>query len=37
MVGEALKPVLFVVAAIYIAIDELFSLITQPIAAWLAR
>ena len=37
MVGEALKPVLFVVAAIYIAVDELFSLATEPIAAWLAR
>src|SRR5579871_1694981 len=37
MVGQALKPFLFVVAAIYIAVDELFSLLTQPIAAWLAR
>jgi hypothetical protein len=37
MVGEALKLVLFVVAAIYIAVDELFSLTTRPIAAWLAR
>jgi hypothetical protein len=37
MLGEALKPVLFVVAAIYIAVDELFSLVSRPIAAWLAR
>jgi hypothetical protein len=37
MLGEAVRPVLFVVAAIYIAIDELFSLATQPITAWLAR
>jgi hypothetical protein len=37
MVSEALKPFLFVAAAIYIAVDELFSLLTQPIAAWLAR
>lgn len=37
MLGETLKPVLFVVAAVYIAIDELFSLLSQPIAAWLAR
>lgn len=37
MLSETVKPVLFVVAAIYIAIDELFSLLTQPIAAWLAR
>lgn len=37
MLGEAVKPVLFVVAAIYIAVDELFSLATQPIASWLAR
>ena len=37
MVGQALKPFLFVVAAIYIAVDELFSLLTQPIAAWLGR
>lgn len=37
MISEALRPFLFVVAAIYIAVDELFSLITQPIAAWLAR
>jgi hypothetical protein len=37
MVSEALRPVLFVAAAIYIAIDELFSFVTQPIAAWLAR
>jgi hypothetical protein len=36
MIG-ALKPLLFVMAAIYIAVDELFSLLTQPIAAWLAR
>jgi hypothetical protein len=37
MLGEAVKPMLFVVAAVYIAVDELFSLVTQPIAAWLAR
>jgi len=37
MMSEALKPILFVVAAIYIAVDELFSLVTQPIAAWLAQ
>ncbi len=37
MLGEAVKPVLFVVAAIYIAVDELFSFATQPITAWLAR
>jgi hypothetical protein len=37
MVGEALKPVLFVVAAVYFAVDELFSLVSRPIAAWLAR
>jgi hypothetical protein len=37
MLGEAVKPVLFVVAAIYIAVDELFAVVTQPIAAWLAR
>jgi hypothetical protein len=37
MLGETLKPVLFVVAAVYIAIDELFSLVSRPIAAWLAR
>jgi hypothetical protein len=37
MLGEAVKPVLFVVAAIYIAVDELFSLVTRPIADWLAR
>ncbi len=37
MLGEAVKPVLFVVAAIYIAVDELFSFATQPLAAWLAR
>lgn len=36
MIG-ALKPLLFVAAAIYIAVDELFSLVTQPIAAWLER
>jgi hypothetical protein len=37
MLAEALKPVLFVVAAVYVAVDELFSLASQPIAAWLAR
>lgn len=37
MIGEALKPVLFVAAAAYVAVDELFSLLTQPIAGWLAR
>jgi hypothetical protein len=37
MFGEAVKPVLFVVAAIYIAVDELFSFATQPIVTWLAR
>jgi len=37
MFGEAVKPVLFVVAAIYIAVDELFSFATQPIVSWLAR
>jgi hypothetical protein len=37
MVSEAVKPVAFVAAAIYIAIDELFSFVTQPIAAGLAR
>src|SRR5204862_8104839 len=34
---RALKPVLFVVAAIYLAADELFSLVSQPIARWLAK
>jgi hypothetical protein len=37
MLGEALKPILFVVAAVYIAVDELFSLVSRPIARWLAR
>jgi hypothetical protein len=37
MLGEALKPVLFVVAAVYIAVDELFLLVSRPIAGWLAR
>ncbi len=37
MLREAVKPVLFVVAAIYIAVDELFAFITRPIAAWLER
>src|SRR4029077_5155157 len=37
MLGETLKPVLFVVAAVYIAVDELFSLVSRPIAVWLAR
>ena len=37
MLREAVKPALFVVAAIYIAVDELFSFATRPIAAWLAR
>jgi hypothetical protein len=37
MMSEALRPIVFVAAAIYIAVDELFSLVTQPIAAWLAR
>ena len=37
MLGEVIKPVLFVVAAVYIAVDELFWLLSRPIAAWLAR
>ena len=37
MLGEALKPFLFVIAAVYIAVDELFSLVSRPIAALLAR
>jgi len=37
MLGEVLKPFLFVVAAVYIAVDELFSLLSEPIAAWLAE
>jgi hypothetical protein len=37
MLSETLKPVLFVFVAIYVAVDELFSLVTQPIAAWLER
>jgi hypothetical protein len=37
MLSETLKPVLFVFVAIYVAVDELFSLVTQPIAAWLEQ
>ena len=37
MMSEALRPIVFVAAAIYIAVDELFSLVTQPITAWLGR
>lgn len=37
MLGETLKPVLFVVAAIYLAVDELLLLASRPISAWLAR
>jgi Mn2+/Fe2+ NRAMP family transporter len=34
---RALKPILFVPAVIYFGIDELFSAVARPIAAWLAR
>jgi hypothetical protein len=34
---RVMKPVLFVIAAIYLAVDELFSFIARPIADWLAR
>jgi hypothetical protein len=34
---RALKPVLFILAAIYFGVDELFSVVARPIAAWLAR
>jgi hypothetical protein len=37
MLSETLKPVLFVFVAIYIAVDELFSHVTKPIAAWLEQ
>jgi hypothetical protein len=37
MLGEAIKPILFVAAAIYIAVDEVCSLVSRPIAAWLAQ
>jgi hypothetical protein len=37
MMLRALKPVLFILAAIYFGIDELFSVAARPIAAWLAR
>jgi hypothetical protein len=37
MLVERLKPVLFIFAAVYIAVDELFLFITQPISVWLAR
>ena len=36
-ISETIRPFLFVVAAIYIAVDELFSLATRPIATWLAK
>ena len=35
--NHALKPVIFVAAAIYLAVDEFFSTIAHPIANWLAR
>jgi hypothetical protein len=34
---RALKPILFISAVIYFGIDELFSVVARPIAAWLAR
>jgi len=34
---RALKPVLLVVAAVYLAADELFSIVTHPLARWLAK
>lgn len=35
--NNALKPVIFVAAAIYLAVDEIFSSIAHPIANWLSR
>src|SRR5436190_21644310 len=35
--NHALKPVIFVAAAIYLAVDEFFSSIAHPIANWLSR
>jgi hypothetical protein len=33
----ALKPIIFVVAALYFAVDEIFSSIARPIGNWLSR
>jgi len=35
--NSALKPVFFVAAAIYLAVDEIFSSVAKPIANWVSR
>lgn len=35
--NPALKPIIFVVAALYFAVDEIFSSVAKPIANWLSR
>jgi hypothetical protein len=35
--NPALRPVFFVIAAIYLAVDEIFASIAMPIANWLSR
>jgi hypothetical protein len=34
---RAFKPIIFILAVIYFGIDELFTVLARPIAAWLAR